>query len=514
MSALEELVPPPVRRQPVTVLLVDDQPIIAEALRQIFRPEPYITLHYCQDPSRAVEVANQILPTVILQDLVMPGVDGLDLVRRFRADARTVDIPLIVLSTREDPVVKAEAFRMGAHDYLVKVPNPVELIARVRYHSGAFRNARQRKLAYEALVESQEQLRQRNAEIERQRDELARQASELEKRNRFIRSTFGRYLSDDVVASLLESPEGLRLGGESRVVTILMSDLRGFTSTCERLDAEAVVRLLNNYLGAMADVITFHRGTIDEFIGDAVLAIFGAPFSAPDDAERAVACAVAMQRAILEVNRRALEQGLPAVEMGIAVHTGEVVVGNIGSMTRAKYGIVGSHVNLTARIESLTVGGQVLISESARLAAGPSVELGNRIEVNAKGFKDPIQAWTLVGIGGERVPGEDEALVPLVSPIRVRIARVSGKQVEDSDFEGAVVSLAAKRAEIVVSEEIADHANLRVRVSAGDGRELAGDLYAKVLSRTARGLLVRFTPPTGEIAAFFARRLASEHRGR
>ncbi|MCG3192801.1 MAG: Chemotaxis response regulator protein-glutamate methylesterase [Thermoanaerobaculia bacterium] len=513
MSPFEELVPPPVRRQPVTVLLVDDQPIIAEALRQIFRPEPYITLHYCQDPSGAIEMAASILPTVILQDLVMPGVDGLELARRFRADPRTLDIPLIVLSTREDPVVKAEAFRVGAHDYLVKVPNPVELIARVRYHSGAFRNARQRKLAYEALVESQEQLRQRNAEVERQRDELARQAAELSKRNRFIRATFGRYLSDDVVASLLESPDGFRLGGESRVVTILMSDLRGFTSTCERLDAEAVVRLLNNYLGAMAEVITSYRGTIDEFIGDAVLAIFGAPISAPDDAQRGIACAVAMQRAILDVNRRAVEQDLPPVEMGIAVHTGEVVVGNIGSMTRAKYGIVGSHVNLTARIESMTVGGQVLISESARLAAGAAAEVGDRIEVQAKGFKDPITAWTLVGIGGERVPDEEDPLIPLTVPIGVSVARLSGKQVEGSTFAGRIVSLASKRAEVDSSEGIDEMTNLRLRVAAEDGGEIPGDIYAKVLSRREGRFLVRFTSPPAEVETVFAGRRGRQRAG-
>jgi class 3 adenylate cyclase len=102
----------------------------------------------------------------------------------------------------------------------------------------------------------------------------------------FIQKTFGRYLSDDVVKTLLESPEGLNLGGEIRRVTMLMSDLRGFTSAAERLTAPQVVRMLNNFLGTMADIITSHRGTIEDVIGDEIVALFGAPFSAGDDAER------------------------------------------------------------------------------------------------------------------------------------------------------------------------------------------------------------------------------------
>jgi len=507
--------PSPQRRQSVTVLLVDDQPIIGESVRQMLAQEPYIAFHHCADARQAVETALRVAPTVILQDLVMPHVDGLELVRRYREDDRLREIPLIVLSTKEEPAVKAEAFRLGANDYLVKLPSPIELVARIRYHSGAFRNARQRKLAYDALVESQEQLRLRNEEIERQRDSLEKQAAELEKRNRFIRKTFGRYLSDEVVASLLESPEGLRLGGESRVLTILMSDLRGFTSQCERLPAESVVRMLNNYLGTMADVITSYRGTIDEFIGDAVLAIFGAPLSGDDDAERAVACAIAMQQAMDSVNRQNLQDGLPLIEMGIALHTGEVVVGNIGSTTRAKYGIVGSHVNLTARIESMSVGGQVLLSDSTRLAAGSGVSVGGRIAVRAKGFQEPITAWDLRGVAGRHdlwMPTESDVLVTLEKPIEIRFAQVKEKQVEEDVERGRIVRLSTKRAEVVSQHALAPLTNLRIRVLGDDGVELAADLYAKVMATPAEragAFLVRFSPPPRELVALFVDRIGT-----
>ena len=144
--------------QPVVVLLIDDQPIIGEAVRRLVASEPDITFHYARDPNAAIATAKQVRPTVILQDLVMPDVDGLDLVARFRADAETADIPLIVLSTKEEPTVKAEAFARGANDYLVKLPDRLELLARIRYHSRGYIARIERNDAYRALQESQKKL--------------------------------------------------------------------------------------------------------------------------------------------------------------------------------------------------------------------------------------------------------------------------------------------------------------------------------------------------------------------
>ena len=143
---------------PVTVLLIDDQIIIAEAVRRMLEDENDIRFFYCNDPTKAISVATEVNPTVILQDLVMPALDGLMLVRYFRANPATKDIPLIVLSTKEEPKVKAEAFALGANDYLVKLPDKIELIARIRYHSSAYIRLLERNEAYEKLEESQKQL--------------------------------------------------------------------------------------------------------------------------------------------------------------------------------------------------------------------------------------------------------------------------------------------------------------------------------------------------------------------
>ena len=143
----------------ITVLLVDDQAIIGEALRRMLAPEKDIVFHFCSDPTKAVETGNRINPTVILQDLVMPQIDGLSLVKLFRANPKTSQTPMIVLSTKEEPKIKAEAFSLGANDYLVKLPDRIELIARIRYHSKGYINLLQRDEAYRKLSASQAQMK-------------------------------------------------------------------------------------------------------------------------------------------------------------------------------------------------------------------------------------------------------------------------------------------------------------------------------------------------------------------
>jgi sigma-B regulation protein RsbU (phosphoserine phosphatase) len=166
MSDAQELQAAPRFRHGIVVLLVDDQAIIGEAVRRMLASEQDITLHYCQDAREALQQAEQVQPTVILQDLVMPHVDGLDLVPQYRQQASTQDTPLIVLSTKEEATTKAEAFARGANDYLVKLPDPLELIARIRYHSKGYIALLERNEAFQALAKSEQALR----------DELSRAA--------------------------------------------------------------------------------------------------------------------------------------------------------------------------------------------------------------------------------------------------------------------------------------------------------------------------------------------------
>jgi two-component system chemotaxis family response regulator WspR len=155
------------KEQPIMVLLVDDQIVVGEAIRRALIDQPGIEFHYCSDPLEAVSVAKKVRPTVILQDLVMPSVNGLDLVREYRANPVTANIPVIVLSTKEEATVKRDAFRTGANDYLVKLPDAIELVARIRYHSHAYQMQIQRDEAYRALRKSQRELLETNLQLQR-----------------------------------------------------------------------------------------------------------------------------------------------------------------------------------------------------------------------------------------------------------------------------------------------------------------------------------------------------------
>lgn len=166
------------------VLLVDDQAIMVEAIRRMLADCSDIEFHACTDPSRAEEMAMEVLPTVILQDLMMDETDGLTLVKRYRANSALREVPVVMLSAMEEPETKVDAFKQGANDYVVKLPSALELAARVRYHSQAYLAAQQRHAAYRALLESQRALKARNVEIERQKALLEEQAVALERANK------------------------------------------------------------------------------------------------------------------------------------------------------------------------------------------------------------------------------------------------------------------------------------------------------------------------------------------
>lgn len=177
-----------------------------------------------------------------------------------------------------------------------------------------------------------------------------------------IRDTFGRYLSQEVVEEILKSPGGVELRGELRDITILVADLRGFTRITASLEPRQVLDLINRYLGKMTDIIVKHGGTIDEFTGDGILVFFGAPKEMPEHCPTAVKCSLEMQEAMDALNAENLQCGLPALRMGIGVNTGQLIVGNIGSEKRKKYGAVGSPINLAFRIEAETAGKEILVA--------------------------------------------------------------------------------------------------------------------------------------------------------
>ncbi|MBD2200360.1 MULTISPECIES: CHASE2 domain-containing protein [Calothrix] len=321
-----------------------------------------------------------------------------------------------------------------------------------------------------------------------------------------IRKTFGRYLTDEVVANLLEQPDGLKLGGERRNITILTSDLRGFTAISERLPAEEVIKIINLYLGYMADVITQYQGTIDEFMGDGILVLFGAPTSREDDAIRAIACAVSMQLAMEPVNQTMQELGLPHLEMGIGINTGEVVVGNIGSEKRSKYGIVGDQVNLTYRIESYSIGGQILISESTLKQVESLVRIAGQKSVQPKGVKQPITIYEIGGIAGKYnlyLHKATEIYLTLSAPLFLQYTVLDGKHIDSNISTGKLIKLSDKGAEIYLEENsviLAPLTNIKLNLLLPNSELFSADMYAKVLAQTtANNYYIHFTNQPPEV---------------
>ncbi len=456
----------------VRLLVVDDNELNRDMLSRRLGSRGF-AVEVAEDGERALARVEQQTFDLVLLDVMMPGLSGIEVLQRLRARWPESDLPVIMATARDTTEDVVEALRLGANDYVTKpLDFPVVL----------------------ARVETQ-------LTLKRQKQEIRRLAENLELRNRFIRSLFGRYLSDEVVSGLLATPEGPRLGGEQRKVTLLMSDLRGFTPLTEGLSPDQVLHLLNSYLGAMADVILSHQGTIDEFVGDAILAIFGAPLAREDDAPRAVRCAVEMQAAIQELNRRNEAAGLPRLEMGIAIHTGQVIVGNIGSERRTKYGVVGSAVNHAGRIESFTVGGQVLISDATLREAGEGVRVGARLAIDAKGTRERIVVYDLRGFGAARVPDASEEAVALPEPLNVLCHVVVGKRVEAEAFGGRLVDLGVHGGTLLTPRRLRPLSNLKLEMRA-PGRPPV-ELYAKVIHVSGDGsVTVRFTSLPTEVEAW------------
>ena len=329
--------------------------------------------------------------------------------------------------------------------------------------------------------------------------DLQSQAEALERRGQFIRETFGRYVSEEVVAQLLDAPEGIELGGAKRKVTILMSDVRGFTALAECLEPQEVMTFLNRYLEAMVDVILAYQGTIIEILGDGLLVLFGAPLTRDDDAERAVACALAMQLRMDATNAPHRRAGLPDVDMGIGIHTGEVVVGNIGSQQRTKYGMVGSAVNLTGRIESYTTGGQILISPTTYVETAALLTVSHQMTVAPKGVAAPITLYAVSGMRGAHalcLPTQTDTLISLPQALDVRYTLLEGKFAGSTMYGGRMVKLATRTAELHVDQPVAAFSNLKLHLLRSTGEVVPGELFAKVvetLPEDASRVVVRFT---------------------
>lgn len=337
---------------------------------------------------------------------------------------------------------------------------------------------------------------------------LLAQKAKADEMAALLRKMFGRYLAPEVMSAMIENPSGLELGGERRAVTILMSDLRGFTALSERLSPEQVVRLLNTYFEVVVEIVLQHRGTVIEFAGDALLVVFGAPEAMPDRAERAVACAIEMQNAMRKVNANNRALGLPELAMGIGLNETEAVVGNVGSTRRSKYAVVGAGVNMASRIESYAVGGQVLASESVRAAVGDALRIDGQRDVLPKGAEGAVRIYEVGAIGRRfqrSLEAREDVPAPLARAVPVRIRLLEGKDAGTDAQDARIVALAKGGALLESAAVLNALDNVKLNLLDAGESVAARDFYGKVIeSAEAGGALraIRFTAVPPEVDAF------------
>lgn len=341
----------------VRVLLVDDQAIIAEALRRMLQDQPDVEFHVCREATKAIATANAVQPTVILQDLVMPDVDGLTLLKFYRANPQTRETPIIVLSTKEEAKVKAEAFALGANDYLVKLPDKLELVARIKYHSRGYIHLLERNEAFAALEQSLEQLR-----------------VEQEKSERLLLNILPRPIADRLKR------------GESTIaenfpdVTVLFGDICGFTELSARRSPKDLVEMLNGVF-TVFDSLT-ERREVEKIktIGDAYLAVAGLPTPRADHASAIAELAMEMLAAIDDINSKMRLD----LRMRIGIHSGPVVAGVIGK-NKFIYDLWGDTVNTASRMESHGIPGRVHVSNTTYEILRDQYQFEERGDIAVKG---------------------------------------------------------------------------------------------------------------------------------
>jgi class 3 adenylate cyclase len=462
------------------VLVVDDSRTMRLGLIRALNALGFRNITEAGNGKQALELVLSKSFDLMLLDMEMPEMNGMEVLVALKANPDLSGLPVIVISGAEQEEHAVKCIEAGAEDFLPKPFNPTLLRARV---TTSLEKKRLRDLDRQRLIE-------------------------LGRAHELVRRAFGRYVSEEVATSILQSPDGLELGGEEREVTILMSDLRGFTALAARLTPQEVIGFLNIYLETMVEVIGRYQGTIDEIIGDAILVIFGAPVACGDHADKAVACGLDMQLAMTRVNERLAGKGSAPLEMGIGIHTGCVIVGNIGSERRTKYAAVGSNVNLAGRIESFTTGGQLLISEYTRAKVIASLRMDAQFQVEPKGATACLQLHEIGGIGEPFnlfLPARCETLVPLALPLPVQFTVLEEKFVGRTVHTGRWVAASTSDSAIAADLALVPLSNLKIQIEPIPGSCPGGEIYAKVIGAVtgATGQTrIRFTSVSPELKAW------------
>jgi adenylate cyclase len=342
------------------ILIVDDTPENVDVLAGVLREHYQIKV--ALNGPKALKIAqSDPAPALILLDVMMPEMDGYQICLQLQADERTRRIPVIFVTAQSEVEDGAQGFGLGAVDYITKPVNPAIVLARVRTHL--------------ALKHSLRKLEDLSLKL-------------------------ARYLPRQVYQSIFEGRQDARIGCSRKKLTVFFSDIVGFVNETEGIEPEDFTFILNGYLNRMAQVVSKHGGTLDKFIGDAVLVFFGDPESngVAEDAAACVWMALEMKEAIVELNREWLAKGIrQGFEVRMGISTGFATVGNFGSDERMDYTIIGKQVNLANRLQAAAQAGEILIGQETWLLVRDVFRCVAKKPVQAKGFERPIQTYAVMG---------------------------------------------------------------------------------------------------------------------
>lgn len=339
-----------------TILVVDDNEQNIELLEAMLQPQGYHVLT-ARDGLEALEIVERETPHIILLDVMMPRMDGFEVTRRLRAKPKTKGTPILILTALRDLSHKVRGLELGADDFLSKPFKRVELLARVR-----------------SLLR------------------IKHLHDELEKKNFLLHQVLTRYVAEEVANQVLANPdEHLRLGGQTIRVSVMFADIRGFTRFSQHREAQEVLRVLNTVWNRLVPLIFKMKGTFDKYLGDAVMALYGAPIRLGNDELRAVRCAIAMQQEF-----HALAAQMPALAglgLGIGIFTGDAVVGNAGSEQMMDYTAIGHTPNMAHRLQENASSGQILICQSTYAAVKEHIQAQPLQPLTVKGRTDPLPVY-------------------------------------------------------------------------------------------------------------------------
>lgn len=311
-----------------------------------------------------------------------------------------------------------------------------------------------------------------------------------------VNEAFERYTSPQIADYVLNTPKGEKKGGHSKEITILMSDLRGFTTLSSVLSPEELIKALNHYFEKMVAVIEKYGGTVIEFLGDGIFVVFGAPHDDPDHASHAVECAVEMQNVNAADSEWYHQRGIPELEMGIGINSGSAIVGNIGSKQKMKYGVMGYAVNLTGRIESLTIGGQILISENTKDMIEEDVHIKAKQNLLLKGAGEYIPVYDVIGIGKcslASTSSQDTSWIRTKQKKAISFYLLDGKLVSETSHSGNIIAVSENRHFALLSSEYPLKQNNNIMFDE------AINIYAKVIGANKEAYIISFTSRTDEV---------------